>query len=262
MDLIAVAGARHAADVHRRRGRPDPERRSLTGSGPSAPSHATNAAPPGPRFIFRSSTPLVRLRAELAARAAPAVEACLILRSKGSDRRPWTHAVTNTGADFESSTKRITAQDRCAAPPPPSTWMTRISPSSLGGGAASRKGRACAPTASTMRSVVRWLGDHSQKCANVVRALANASCAHNRFTDTTVAKLKPLPRPSARPNGRSQVARRHPTRRPTGYMRRRHVVHLAADDARPSTTKNSCVIAGHSSLLVPSDSPAWSSRSR
>jgi hypothetical protein len=85
--------------------------------------------------------------------------------------------------------------------PPPSTWMTRISPSSSGAAAPSRNGRASAPTASTMRSVERWLGDHSQNCAKVVRALANASCAHSRVTDNTVDKLNPPHRPSTRSIG-------------------------------------------------------------
>jgi hypothetical protein len=39
--------------------------------------------------------------------------------------------------------------------------------------------------------------------------------ARGRVTDNTVAKLNPPHRPSARSIGLSQVARRHPTRRPT-----------------------------------------------
>src|SRR5262245_64060372 len=56
--------------------------------------------------------------------------------------------------------------------------MTRISPSSAGVGACSRKGRAFAPTASIIRNTARGLGIHSQNCLKVWRAEANACWAH------------------------------------------------------------------------------------
>jgi len=52
-----------------------------------------------------------------------------------------------------------------------------------------------------MRSTARWAGAHSQKCANVVLAPANAEAAHNRATDLTVDKLNPPQSPSARSIG-------------------------------------------------------------
>src|SRR6185369_15382763 len=128
--------------------------------------------------------------------------------------------------------RRLSSSPLIIGAPLPSTWITNTSPSSAGGGACSRNGRAWSPNPSTMRSSVLGLGAHSRtrwkRVASPLECHLRAQPPHLQDDPQAEASVKP-----ELPIDRQIHRLAAPSDQPPHRARERHLAEQRAQHGRP-----------------------------